>query len=166
MWNKLEHYFEDLPVRKRVAALFLMYGLSIEDDEKIYCNDIEIPYTSIARALDVDRRVVKETARMILKNEELSDIFGSLNTVAFYNDVAKKMHFGVVEIYADAATVGIVAKVSSMIAEEKIAIRQIVADDPTLYPEPKLTIITEKKVPGELLDDFLNVKGVKRVSIY
>jgi hypothetical protein len=166
MWSKVEHYFEDLPVRKRVAALFLMYGLSMKDDEKIYCNEIEIPYTAIARALDVDRRVVKETVRMILKNEELSVVFKHLHSVAFYAEVAKKMHFGVVEIYADAATIGIVAKISSMIAEENITIRQIVADDPTLYPAPKLTVITGEKVPGELLDDFLDVEGVQRVSIY
>jgi len=166
MWTKVEHYFKDLPVRKKVAALLLMHGLCIKDNEKVYCNEVEISYTSIARALDIDRRVVKETVRMILKNEELSVVFKNLSSVAFYNEVAKRMHFGVVEIYAEASTVGIVAKVSMMIANENITIRQIVADDPTLFPEPKLTIITGKKVPGELLDQFLSVEGVKRVSIY
>jgi len=166
MWNKVERYFGNHPIRKKVAALFLMYGLSIKEDEKIYCNEVEISYTCIARALDIDRRVVKETVRMILKNEELSVVFKNLSSVAFYNEVAKRMHFGVVEIYAEASTIGIVAKVSTMIANENITIRQIVADDPTLFPEPKLTIITGKKVPGELLDQFLSVKGVKRVSIY
>ncbi len=166
MWNKVERYFGNHPIRKKVAALFLMYGLSIKDNEKVYCNEVEISYTSIARALDIDRRVVKETVRMILKNEELSSVFKNLSSVAFYNEVAKRMHFGVVEIYAEASTIGIVAKVSAMISQENISIRQIVADDPTLFPEPKLTIITEKKVPGELLDHFLNVEGVKRVSIY
>jgi predicted regulator of amino acid metabolism with ACT domain len=166
MWTKVEHYFKDIPLIKKVAALFLMYGLSIKDNEKVYCNEVEISYTSIARAVGVDRRVVKETVRMILKNEELSSVFKNLSSVAFYNEVAKRMHFGVVEIYAEASTIGIVAKVSAMISQENISIRQIVADDPTLFPEPKLTIITEKKVPGELLDHFLNVEGVKRVSIY
>lgn len=166
MWNKVERYFENLPIRKKVAALFLMYGLSIKEDEKIHCNEVEVSYTSIARAVGVDRRVVKETVRMILRNEELSTVFKNLSSVAFYNEVAKRMHFGVVEIYAEASTVGIVAKVSTMIAQENISIRQIVADDPTLFPEPKLTIITGKKVPGELLDQFLDVEGVKRVSIY
>ncbi|HDN81876.1 MAG: regulator [Methanomicrobia archaeon] len=166
MWNKVERYFDNLPIRKKVAALFLTYGLSIKEDEKIYCNEVEVSYTSIARAVGVDRRVVKETVRMILRNEELSTVFKNLSSVAFYNEVAKRMHFGVVEIYAEASTVGIVAKISTMIAQENISIRQIVADDPTLFPEPKLTIITGKKVPGELLDQFLSVKGVKRVSIY
>ncbi|MEA1994432.1 MAG: regulator [Euryarchaeota archaeon] len=166
MWNKVEHYFKDLPVRKRIAALFLMYGLSIKQDKKVYCNKLEISYTSVARALDVDRRVVKETVKMILENEELSRVFKNLNAVAFYEEVAKKMHFGVVEIYAEASSVGIVAKISTMIAETNISIRQIVADDPNLYPEPKLTIITGEKVPGELLDDFLSVEGVEKVSIY
>lgn len=166
MWIEIESYFETLPIRKKIAALLLMYGLSIKGDEKIYCNDVEVSYTSIARAVGVDRRVVKETVRMILKNDELSVVFKNLGSVAFYNEVAKRMHLGVIEIYAEASTVGIVAKVSTMIAQENITIRQIVADDPTLFPDPKLTIITGKKVPGELLEHFLGVEGVKRVSIY
>lgn len=38
---------------------------------KIKAGDIEVPYTKIAKALDVDRRVVKETVGMILKVPEL-----------------------------------------------------------------------------------------------
>ena len=38
------------------------------------------------------------------------------------------------------------------------------------YPEfeenPKLTLITEKPIKGELINEFLDIPGVKRVSIY
>ncbi|KUJ98419.1 MAG: Regulator of amino acid metabolism, putative, containing act domain, partial [Thermococcales archaeon 44_46] len=61
MWGKLEHYFDEYPVRKQIAKLLLKYGLKVSDDMKIKCGNIEVPYTKIAKALDIDRRVVKET---------------------------------------------------------------------------------------------------------
>jgi len=166
MWHEIGHYFDKYPMRKEIASLLLKYGLKVKEDEKIYCNDIEIPYTSIAKVLNVDRRVVKDTVKMILKHEELSEIFKNLNSVSFYNDLAKKMRFGIVEIYATARKPGIVANVSSIISKEGISIRQVLADDPYLYPEPKLTIITEKKIPGELLSEILELEGIDKVTIY
>ena len=102
MWNEIGHYFDSYPMRKEIASLLLKYGLKVKEDEKIYCNDIEIPYTSIAKVLSVDRRVVKDTVKIILKHEELSKVFKNLKSVSFYNGLAKKMKFGIVEIYASA----------------------------------------------------------------
>ncbi len=77
------------------------------------------------------------------------------------------MDFGVVEITpVDAKTPGILAKASSLIADKNISIRQAIVDDPELSPEPKLLLITEKKMPAELIPEFLKIKGVSKVSIY
>jgi len=51
-------------------------------------------------------------------------------------------------------------------AERNISIRQAIVDDPELSPEPKLTLIAEKKIPGDLIPEFLKIKGVDKVSIY
>jgi predicted regulator of amino acid metabolism with ACT domain len=37
---------------------------------------------------------------------------------------------------------------------------------PELSPEPKLTLIVEKKIPGELISQLLKVDGVAKVSVY
>jgi predicted regulator of amino acid metabolism with ACT domain len=39
-------------------------------------------------------------------------------------------------------------------------------DDPELSQEPKLTLIAERKIPGELIPKFLKVKGVAKASVY
>jgi predicted regulator of amino acid metabolism with ACT domain len=39
-------------------------------------------------------------------------------------------------------------------------------DDPELSPEPKLTLIVEKKIPGELISKLLKITGVAKVSVY
>jgi predicted regulator of amino acid metabolism with ACT domain len=81
-------------------------------------------------------------------------------------DVAKFLGYSVIEIYADPHTVGIVAKAATLIAQESIAIRQAVADDPDLTPEPKLTLVVEKEPSGEILHKILKIQGVVKVSTY
>jgi len=80
--------------------------------------------------------------------------------------VASELGFGVVEIEAQAGAPGILATATQLIAQEKISIRQAHAGDPELEENPKLTIITEKPVKGEMIQEFLKIPGVKRVSIY
>lgn len=81
-------------------------------------------------------------------------------------EVARYLNLGVVEITpTDAKTPGILAKSASLLAERNISIRQAIVDDPELSPEPKLTLIAETQIPGELIPALLKMKGVDKVSI-
>jgi predicted regulator of amino acid metabolism with ACT domain len=71
-----------------------------------------------------------------------------------------------VEIEAYADNPGILSQAAELISSYNISIRQAHAGDPELEEVPKLTIITEKSIPGELLSKFLEIKGVQKVSIY
>ena len=51
-------------------------------------------------------------------------------------------------------------------AKKGIGIRQAYAEDTELQENPKLTIITEEIVSGDVINEFLKIKGVTRVSIY
>jgi hypothetical protein len=116
--------------------------------------------------LSVDRRVVGRTVDSILHDTDLREIYTKLgNAGPFFRNVADRFGFGLIEIEADPSKVGVVAAASSIIAEESISIRQIVADDPELYPAPKLTIIIEKSVPGHIIPDLLEIDGVEKVSV-
>jgi predicted regulator of amino acid metabolism with ACT domain len=57
------------------------------------------------------------------------------------------------------------AKSAEILAKKGISIRQAIVDDPELSPEPKLTLIAEAKIPGELVPKFLKVKGIEKVSV-
>lgn len=46
-----------------------------------------------------------------------------------------------------------------------MSIRQAIVDDPELSPEPKLSLIVEKKIPGELIPELLNVKGAEDFNL-
>jgi hypothetical protein len=74
---------------------------------------------------------------------------------------------GVVEITPeDARTHGILANSAMVLNKGGLSIRQAIVDDPELSPEPKLTFIVERKIPGELISELLTISGVAKVSVY
>ena len=167
LWRKASEYLKNYPERLSVAKVLVENGLNIKN-EKIYCNEIEIPIVKVARVAKVDRRTVVETLKMIRKNDELRLIFTHIRSAGIsLREIARPLNLGVVEITPeDPRIVGILANAASIIAEEGISIRQALTDDPELSPEPKLTLIANRKIPGKLIPKFLKVKGVAKVSVY
>lgn len=167
MWRKTSEYFSDHPERLAVVRVLVENGLNIKND-RIYCNNIEIPIKRIAQAANVDRRTVVETIKMINKNEELRTIFTLMRSAGLsLKEIARPLNLGVLEITAvDPRSVGILANAAMILANEGMSIRQALTDDPELSPEPRLTFIADRKIPGELIPKFLEIKGVAKVSIY
>lgn len=167
MWNTIKKHLEAHPERLRIARVLVENGLSVRNG-RVYLNEIEIPPVRIARVAGVDRRTVKETVNIIQKNRELRPIFEDIRSAGHsLKEIAKHLDLGVVEITPiDARIPGILASSATILAENGLSIRQAIVDDPELSPEPKLTLIAEKKIPGELIPRLLKVKGVAKVSVY
>jgi len=167
MWNNIRKSMDDYPERLKVARILVENGLSIRGN-RIYLNDIEVPPVRVARVAGVDRRTVIETLKAINTNRELRLIFESMRSAGLsLREIAKPLSLGVVEITpADARTPGILAGAATILANKGLSIRQAIVDDPDLSPEPKLTLIAEKKIPGELIPRFLKINGVVKVSVY
>ena len=167
MWDNTKKYFEGHRERLKVARVLIENGLAVRKG-KIYLNEIEIPPVRIARTAGVDRRTVIETLKAIESNRELRLIFEGIRSAGHsLKEIAKHMNLGVVEITPEDARIpGILAGSAMILAKNGLSIRQAIVDDPELSPEPKLTLIVEKKIPGELISELLNVKGVAKVSVY
>jgi predicted regulator of amino acid metabolism with ACT domain len=167
MWSNIKKYFEDYPERLKVARVLVENGLSVRDG-KIYLNEIEVPPVRVARVANVDRRTVNETLKAIKANRELRLIFEDLRSAGHsLKEVARHLDFGVVEITpVDARIPGILANAALILAKNGLSIRQAIVDDPELSPDPKLTLIAERKIPGELISEFLKINGVAKVSVY
>jgi predicted regulator of amino acid metabolism with ACT domain len=167
MWNNIKKYFEDYPERLKVARVLVENGLSVRNG-KIYLNEIEVPPVRVARVANVDRRTVNETLKAIKANRELRLIFEDLRSAGHsLKEVARHLDFGVVEITpVDARIPGILANAAMILARNGFSIRQAIVDDPELSPDPKLTLIAERKIPGELISEFLKINGVAKVSVY
>ncbi len=165
MYPILESAFVRYPMRKKVAEVLLGYGLRVDKKGIIYCGEIEMSPAKIARALNVDRRVVLETAGMIAEVPELLGIFSGLLPKAFIGGAAKNLGFEVLVIEAEPHAIGIVSKVTKIIADSKIVIRQVMADDPDDYPNPKFTVVVEQRLPGEALAKLREIKDITKISI-
>ncbi len=167
MWNTIKKNLDGYPERLKVARVLVENGLSVREG-KIYLNQIEIPPVRIARVAGVDRRTVTETTRIIRANSELKSLFELIRSAGHsLKEIAKPLDLGVVEITPiDARIPGILANSAMILTNGGLNIRQAIVDDPELSPEPKLTLIVQKKIPGELIPELLKVNGVSKVSVY
>ncbi len=167
MWNKIKTQLEAYPERLKIARVLIENGLSARDD-KIFLNQIEIPPIRIARVANVDRRTVNETLTTIKENPALRMIFEEIRPAGHsLKEIAKQLNLGVVEITPiNARSAGILSNAATALNKAGLSIRQAIVDDPELSPEPKLTFIVERKIPGELIPELLKITGVAKVSVY
>ncbi|MEM3402059.1 MAG: chorismate mutase [Candidatus Hadarchaeales archaeon] len=166
-WEKILAAFKDYPAQLNVVRVLFDHGLRVREDGEIACGDIKVPAVHVAEAAGVDRRVVKATAKRILENKELMQIFGNLEPTVFLKSVAHRLGLGVIEIIPeDAARPGIISEVAGIISQMNVSIRQAIADDPYLVLHPKLTIITDAPVPGEVIEKIRKLGSVRSVIVY
>ena len=166
MWELLTRYFQRYPAQSRVAQLILQHGFSIRSDG-VYAGGVAIPDTSLARACNVDRRIINATLETIRREPELLNVFSKLQPTCHLKDAAPVLKWGVIEIVPDdAAKPGILAHVAILIAERGISIRQAIVDDPELVEEPRLYIVTEQAIPLDVIAAIKSGPGVKSVVIY
>jgi uncharacterized protein len=167
MWNQIKNQLQEYPERLKVARVLVENGLSIQDN-KICLNQIEIPPVRIARVAGVDRRTVNETINSIQSSSELRLIFEEIRPAGHsLKEIAKPLNLGVLEItVVNPKSPGILANAAMILNGAGLSIRQAIVDDPELSPEPKLTLIVEKKIPGELIPEILKIPGIAKVSVY
>ncbi len=167
MWEKINEKFKKYPARIRVAEKMIELGLSLNEDGKIYCGNLKISDKSLATAADVDRRAIKSTIEVIREDEELNNLFTNIIPAGtLLKNIAKNLELGVIEIEVGLQSEGVLASTANLISKKGIGIRQAYAEDTELQQSPSLTIITEEPVNGDLINEFLKIEGITRVSIY
>ncbi len=167
MWEKVNIKFHKYPARISVVQKMIELGLRISDDKKIYCGDLKISESALAKVSGVDRRAIKSTIDLILNDDELSTIFKNIQPAGtLLKNISKSLNLGVIEIEVGKDSSGILASTTHLINQKNINIRQAYAEDTYFETNPILTIITDEPVPGDLITEFLKIEKVKRVSIY
>lgn len=166
MWSEIIGKFKGMPSQEKVIRLLLERGFQVNGEGHVVSGNIEIPHTQIAKEVGVDRRVVDATTEMILKDDVLKRVFMNIRSIASLRDVAPFLGLGVIIISVDnAQNVGIISDVAAVIARFNLSIRQAVTDDPFFTDEPKMTVITNDVIPGELVSELRKLKSVKSVTI-
>mgnify|MGYP006288747805 FL=1 len=165
MFDEILEKFEGSPSQQAVIRLFLERGFSVNEEGRVVSGGIEIPYTGIARELDVDRRVVDSTTDAILADPELKRIFTNISSVPSLMDLAPVLDLTVLTIEVAAADeAGIVAEVTGILADRGVSIRQVLSEDPEFTDDPKLYVITDAELSGDLLVEIRELDYVRRVG--
>lgn len=165
MWDLLTRHFQRFPAQTRVAQTLLTHGFAVRDDG-VYSGDVAISDTALARACNVDRRIIAATVDTIRREPELQRVYSRLLPASLLKDAAPALRWGVIEIVPDdAREPGILAHVANVIAARGISIRQAIVDDPELVDEPRLYVITEAPVPMDAISEIKAGKGIKSVVI-
>ena len=166
MWLRIADVFRSFPAQRQVARKMIELGLRVSPEGKVFCGPVEIKEVSLAFASGVDRRVVSATVQSILADAKLSRIFAGIQPAgALLKDIAHDLGFGAVEIEANAKKPSIIARAATLLAKSGMSIRQVYAKDPELFENPTLVIITERRIPGAMLNKFSKIPGVRKVSI-
>ncbi|MGA2162419.1 MAG: regulator of amino acid metabolism, contains ACT domain protein [Methanoregula sp.] len=166
MWSDIIHEFADSPSQGRVVRFLLDNGFGVNEEGKICCNGIDIPATSVAKAIGSDRRVVDATARRILDRPVLREIFLNMRATPNLSRVAESLGFSVITVLPkDASERGIVGAAVRVLSNHSLAIRQIFVTDPQFSEEPKLVIIVEDPLPAGVINEIRALPQVRQVII-
>ena len=166
MFDEIMGKFEGSPSQQAVIRLLLERGFSVNDDGRVVSGGIEIPNTGIAREIDVDRRVVDSTTTAILDDDELRRIFQNISSIPSLMDLAPVLDLSVLTVEPnDAERPGIVAEVTGLLADRGISIRQTVTEDPEFTDDPRLYVITDEALPGDLINELREMAFVRTIEL-
>ncbi|MFC7097345.1 amino acid-binding protein [Halobaculum marinum] len=165
MFDEIMGKFEGSPGQQAVVRLLLARGFSVNDDGRVVSGGIEIPDTGIAREAGVDRRVVDATTTAIRDDDDLRRIFANITSVPSLMDLAPVLDLTVLTVeVGDPDASGIVAEITGMLADADLSLRQVLSDDPEFADEPKLYVITDEELPGDLLVAIRDLPYVRSVE--
>lgn len=149
-----------------MVRFLLENGFGINEEGRVCCNGIEIPATSIAKAIGSDRRVVDSTARRILEKTSLREIFLNMRATPDLSRVAETLGYSVIVVMPkDANERGIVSAALRVLSNHSLAIRQIFVTDPQLSEDPKLVIIIENPLPDGVANEIRALPQVRQVIL-
>jgi predicted regulator of amino acid metabolism with ACT domain len=166
MWANVRRQFERQVVRPEIVRKMIECGMRVSEDEKIYVDDVEVDYTAVAKALDVDRRVVKQTAQQIRRNRYLFSLFSRTKPLGTsLVDVVTQLGYTAIVIEADPKSPGVMAAVAEILSRHGMVVRQAVAEDPEMVQDAKMTLVVAGLLTGQAMEELNGLGMVRSIKI-
>jgi uncharacterized protein len=166
MWPNIRKQFERQVVRPEIVRKMIECGMRVSEDEKIYVDDVEVDYSAVARALEVDRRVVKQTAQQIRRNRYLFSLFSMTKPLGTsLVSVVSQLGYTAIVIEADPKSPGVMAGVAEILSRHGMVVRQAVAEDPEMVRDAKMTLVVAGQLTGQAMEELHGLKMVKSMKI-
>ena len=166
MWRNIKEQFSRQAVRPDIVRKMIQCGIRVSDDMKIYVDDVEVGYTAVARAVDVDRRVVKQTVDQIRKSRYLYSLFSSIRPLgASLVSLVSQLGYSAIVIEADPKSPGVMAAVAEILSRHGVIVRQALADDPDMVQDAKMTLVVEGQLTGQAIEELNGLTVIKSLKI-
>ncbi len=165
IWERILEVFRGRDRQLEVVKLLIRYGLSVREGV-VYLDTVKIPYSSIASALSIDRRVVVEAIKTLEGDSVLREFFTELRPAGpFLIGVSRLLGYTTLIVVPYRDQPGILSSISSILADAGLNIVQVIAEEPHLTDEQKLYIIVEGEVPGDIINRISRLDIVKNLIL-
>jgi uncharacterized protein len=166
MWPNIRKQFDRQVARPEVVRKMIECGMRVSDDERIFVDDVEVGYSAVARAVKVDRRVVKQTVQQIRRNRYLYSLFSMTRPLgtSLVSQVSQLGYTALV-IEADPKSAGVMAGVAEILSRHGMVVRQAVAEDPEMVPDAKMTLVLEGHLTGKAIEELNGLGVVRSIKI-
>ena len=166
VWPRIKSEFERQTVRPAVVRKMIECGMRVSNEMKIYVGDVEVDYLAVARAVGVDRRVVKQTAEQIRKSPYLYSIFSKTQPLGTsLVDLVSHLGYTAIVVEADPKSPGVMAEVAEILSRHGMVVRQAVAEDPEMVPDAKMTLVVAGQLTGQAMEELNGLKVVSSIKI-
>ncbi|ARD84048.1 hypothetical protein FAD_0116 [Ferroplasma acidiphilum] len=159
-----DEYFKIYPVKKRIVEGLYASGISIVN-EKFYLNNIEIPLSSIATTLKVNRRTLYETIKFVNKNPVVKEIMENVSVLPDTKKISLLMKNEVVTIFIDKGMYfKVVPEIMRILEKQMSNIKEIYSINSD-YETSFIRLIFYNEVEEEVFKKFNNVTGINKILI-
>ncbi len=166
MWPSVRKQFQRQIARPDVVRKMIECGMRMSKDLKLYVGDVEQDYSSVARAVGVDRRVVKQTLEQIRGDRYLYSIFSKTTPLgASLVNVVSELGYSAIVIESNPRSPGVMAAVAEILSRHGMVVRQALADDPDMVQDAKMTLVVEGQLTGQAIEELNGLKLVKSLKI-
>jgi uncharacterized protein len=166
MWPNVRKQFARQVVRPEIVRKMIECGMRVSEDEKIFVADVEVGYSAVARAVNVDRRVVKQTVQQIRRNRYLFSLFSKTRPLGTsLVDLVPQLGYTAIVIEADPKSPGVMAGVAEILSRHGMVVRQAVAEDPEMVPQAKMTLVVEGVLSGQAMEELHGLRVVRSIKI-
>lgn len=165
MWPSIRRKFSRQVVRADIVKKMIECGIRVGEGDRLFVGDVEVDYTAMARAVSVDRRVVKQTVNQIRGDAYLNGIFSEIAPFgSSLVNVVSKVGYSAIVIESDPKKAGVMAAVAEVLAKHNLVIRQALADDPDMIPDARMTLVVEGPV-GSAIQELNQLDLVRSIKI-
>ena len=159
-----DEYFKSYPVKKKIIERLYANGISIIND-KFLVNNIEIPLSSIANALKVNRRTLYETIKFVNSNSVVKEVMQNISVIPDIKKISLLMRNEIVTVYIEKGMYSkVIVEIVDILKNHISNIKEIYSKNSD-YDSNFIRIIFYNELNSSLFSGMDRIPGINKIII-